>query len=90
MLQHVQPVEQVVAEAALLHLLAQRPVGGRHHAHVHLDGLRGRPRRIELAVLEHAQQLHLRGRRDVADLVQEQRAAVGQLEPPQPRARRPR
>ena len=35
---------------------------------------------VELAVLEHAQQLHLRGGRHVADLVEEQRAAVGLLE----------
>ena len=34
----------------------------------------------ELAVLEHAQQLGLHGRRHVADLVEEERAAVGLLE----------
>ena len=35
---------------------------------------------VDLPLLEHAQQLDLRGQVDVADLVQEQRAAVGQLE----------
>ena len=35
---------------------------------------------LELALLQHAQQLHLRRQVDVADLVEEQRAALGQLE----------
>ena len=35
---------------------------------------------LELALLQHAQQLGLHRRRDVADLVEEQRAAVGELE----------
>ena len=37
---------------------------------------------LELALLQHAQQLHLDARIHVGDLVEEQRAAVGQLEPP--------
>ncbi len=48
----------------------------------HLD-LRARwfePRRCEAAGLQHAQQLHLPGERQVADLVEEQGAAVGGLE----------
>jgi hypothetical protein len=35
---------------------------------------------LELALLQHPQQLHLDRRRDVADLVQEHRAPVGLLE----------
>ena len=35
---------------------------------------------LELALLQHAQQLDLRRQVDVADLVEEQRAALGQLE----------
>src|SRR5690606_1006727 len=34
----------------------------------------------ELALLEHAQQLRLRSARHLADLVEEERAAVGELE----------
>ena len=34
----------------------------------------------ELALLQHAQQLHLRGRHHLGDLVEEQRAAMRQLE----------
>ena len=35
---------------------------------------------LELPLLQHAQQLDLHGRGEVADLVQEERAAVGHLE----------
>jgi hypothetical protein len=37
---------------------------------------------LEFALLQHAQQLHLHGWRQFAHLVQEQRAAVGQLQRP--------
>ena len=59
----------------LLHVL----VGGGDHPHVHPHGL-GAADPLELALLQHAQQLHLRAQVDVADLVEEQRAAFGQLE----------
>ncbi len=39
------------------------------------------PTRSSDAVLQHAQQAHLRGERQLADLVEEERAAVGALEP---------
>ena len=44
-----------------------------------LDRL-GAAEALELALLQHAQQLHLRLQVDVADFVEEQRAALGQLE----------
>ena len=59
--------------------LAQVGVGRGQHAHVHAPRL-ARAQALELAALQHAQQLHLAGRREVADLVEEQRAAVGGLE----------
>ena len=37
---------------------------------------------LELPLLQDAQELHLRRGREVADLVEEERAAVGQLEAP--------
>ena len=52
---------------------------GRHQAHVHLDRLRA-AEALELLLLQHAQQLGLQLRRDVADLVEEQRPLVRQLE----------
>ena len=44
----------------------------------------GRADPLELAFLQHAQELDLDVRRQVADLVEEDRAAVGQLEAPGP------
>ncbi len=38
------------------------------------------PSRRKRALLQHAQQLHLRGRRHLADFVEKERAAIGQLE----------
>ena len=77
----VEAVVQVLAEGAggdrALHVL----VGGGDEAHVDLDGL-GAAQALELPLLQHPQQLHLGGQVDVADLVEEQRAALGELEPP--------
>ncbi len=54
----------------------------RHHPHVDLDRLLAADA-LELLLLQRAQQLHLHRRRHVADLVEEQRPAVGELEPPE-------
>ncbi len=48
----------------------------RDDPHVHLDGLPSADR-LDLALLDRAQQFHLRGHRQFADLVEEQRAARG-------------
>ena len=54
-------------------------VGGGDHAHV--DAARRRAADAQhLALLQHAQQLGLEVGADLADLVEEQRAAVGALE----------
>ena len=77
-LQHddVEPVEQILAEPVLLHGRTEIDVGRGDHADV--DGARGAPAdRPHLALLEDAQQARLDGHRHVADLVEEQRAAVG-------------
>jgi hypothetical protein len=50
-------------------------------AHVHLERQAGTDA-LEALLLQHPQQLGLHGRLDLADLVEHQRAAVGQLEPP--------
>ena len=75
----VQPVEEVLAEASLLDGAPQVDVGGRHDPDVHLDGLDAAEPH-ELALLHHAQELGLGLEGDVADLVEEQRALVRQLE----------
>ncbi len=61
--------------------LGQVAVGRRDQADVHLDRLVG-PDPDDLARLERPEQLDLGRERDVADLVEEQGAAVGVLEPP--------
>ena len=84
----VQPVEQVLAQLALAHGLGRIDVGGGDDADVH--GLLAlAAERPERPFLQDAQQLGLRRRRHLRDLVEEQRAAVGQLEralPPRDRA----
>ena len=76
---HVDAVIEVLAECTARHRLLQVAVGGENQAHVHLDRFVAADA-LELAFLQHTQQLGLECRRDLADLVQEQRAAVRQLE----------
>ena len=78
-LDRVQAEQQILAEAARRDFGGQIGVGRRDDPHV--DAARARRAdALELAGLEHAQQLRLQVQRDVGDLVEEQRAAVGQLE----------
>ena len=75
----IDAVIKIGAEFAALHRRFEIPVGGENKAHVHLDRLRAADA-LELAFLQHAQQLGLEGRRNLADLVEKQRALVGQFE----------
>ena len=72
-------MEQVFAEQALAHPLLEVLVGGGDHAHVRAQRLVAADA-VELSVGQHAQQARLQVGRHVADLVQEQRAALGLLE----------
>jgi hypothetical protein len=58
----VQAVEQVLAEASAFDVVDQVAVGGRDDPHVHLDGLPSADR-LDLALLEGAQQFYLRRHR---------------------------
>ena len=78
----VQAVEQILAEAPGGDLGLDVPMRGGEDAHVDLDCLLAADA-LELALLQHAQQLELQARRHVADLVEEQRPLVGQLEAPE-------
>ena len=71
----VQPVVEVLAELAVLDLLQEVAVRRRDQADVDLDG-RARADRVDLAVLHGAQELDLHLVRQVADLVEEQRARM--------------
>ncbi|OPZ01793.1 MAG: hypothetical protein BWZ09_02644 [Alphaproteobacteria bacterium ADurb.BinA305] len=76
-----QAVVEILAEAPLTDLGLEIAVGRRNHTHV--DRHRSRAtERAELPFLQHAQQFHLEGRRGLADLVEEDRAAIGLLEAP--------
>ncbi|MCY1350908.1 hypothetical protein D9M69_371540 [compost metagenome] len=75
----VQAMEQVLAEFALAHQVFQVLVGGGDDPHVDLHR-RVPADPVELAVGQHAQQAGLGVGRHVADLVEEQGAAVGLLE----------
>jgi hypothetical protein len=72
----VQPVEEVLAKGAGPDRLVEVAVRRGDHPDVHAPWL-CRAHGHEGPVLEEAQELHLRGRRDLADLVEEERPAVG-------------
>ena len=76
---HVEAEEQVLAEQPLLDEDAQVLVGGRDDADVGLDRRAAADGGV-FALLQHAQQPRLRLHRHVADLVEEQRAALRLLE----------
>ena len=77
--QHVDAVEEVLAEAARLHVGGEVAVRRGDDAHVDLDVLRV-AEAPDVLLLQHAQELHLQVERQLADLVEEERAAVGLLE----------
>ena len=77
----VQAEEQILAELSGGNRVLQVAVGRRDQAHVDVLGAR-RAHALDLAGLEHAQQLGLLANRHVADLVEEDGAVVGQLEAP--------
>ena len=80
---HVEPVVQVLAEPPRLDQGLEVLVGRGHDPDVDADRLRAADA-LERHLLEHAEQLGLDLQVDVADLVEEQRAAVGLLEPARP------
>src|SRR5438045_3618064 len=80
-MEHVEPVEQVEPEPARGHLRREVAIRRRHDAHVGAQVARPADA-AEGHRLQYAQQLRLHGRGQLADLVEEQRPAVGDLEQP--------
>ncbi len=70
---------QIRAEGVRADRALEIPVRCRHDPHVDVNGL-SRSNTLDLLILQDAQQLGLSFGRQVADLVQEQRPAVGNLE----------
>src|SRR5437899_8270802 len=75
----IQAVIQIFAKLARADRLHEVPVRGRNDADVDLDGLRAADA-LELAFLHHAEELNLHALGNFADLIQENRPSVGQLE----------
>ena len=80
----VEPVVEILAEAAALDLVLEDAVRRGDDADVDLLGLAVADAEDD-ALLERAQQLHLEVERQLADLVEEERALVGRLELAGPR-----
>ena len=76
---HVQAIEQIVLEPALVDELTEVAVGRRDHANVHVLGA-FRAERLDFALLQDAQQLGLQADAHRPDLVEKDGAAVGQRE----------
>src|SRR5262249_279178 len=75
---NVQAVVEVFAKRPFFESGPQVAISGRDEANVDLQ--RARPAQaFELALLQNAQELHLNGRGDVADLIEEERAFIGEL-----------
>ena len=77
--QHVQPVEEVGAEAAGLDLGERIAVGGARRCRTSTRFSSLPPTRRNAAGLHEAQELRLEAEVHLGDLVEEQRAAVGEL-----------
>ena len=82
-----QPIEEILAEPAVGDELVEAAVGRGDDADGDADRLLAADA-LELAVLQDAKQLGLRRFVQVADFVQKDRAAVGQLELAAPQSRR--
>ena len=82
-LDDLEPVVEVLPEGAARDAVGEVAVGGGQDAHVDPPALvlADAP---DLPLLQRAQELDLHARRDLADLVQQQRPAVGRLEQARP------
>jgi len=82
-----QAIEQILAKRAGGDEFVEAAIGGRDDAHRDTNGLFAADP-LQLAVLQNAQELGLRGFMQVADFVEKDCPAVGQLEPAAPQRRR--
>ena len=74
-----QPVKQVRAEFSMTHRLFKVTIRRGDNAHIHFDGPAA-ANRLELLLLQYAQQFHLRFRRQFADFIEENCSVVGEFE----------
>src|SRR6476620_7653047 len=78
----VQPVEEILAEGPGSDVGREVTIGCCDQPYVDRDRM-VTPHALELALLQHAQKGDLSFHREFADLIQEQRPAVGDFKPPQ-------
>src|ERR1700683_5575946 len=76
---NIQTIIKIFAKGSLFEGLAQIAVGGRDQPHVHFHRARA-AEPLKLALLQNAQQLHLRRRRHIADFIKKQRSLIRQFE----------
>ena len=74
--EHVQPIEEIGAKGALLNHLLEILIGRGDHSHVHRRRAAAAAQSLNLLLLQRSEQFGLQFQRQVADFVQEQRAAV--------------
>ena len=84
---NVQPEEQILPKSPLRHFLLEVAIRGRDQTDIDRQRLRSADA-FKLTLLQHAQQLHLNCRTQIADLVEKQCAAIRQLETTLVRLRR--
>src|SRR5262245_3164060 len=77
-----QPVVKVLAESSSFDLAEQIAIGRGDHAHIDRAGS-VLADTFERSLLDHSQQLALKVEGNLADLVEKQRAAVGELKTPE-------
>jgi hypothetical protein len=73
--EHAQPVVEIFAEHAVPHGLLEIAVARREHAHVERNRFGG-AERLDLALLQHAQQLRLEAQVHFRDFVEQQRSGI--------------
>ena len=77
--ENIQSIVEVAAKLASIHHLRQITIRGSHQPNIHLVSP-GATQALELLFLQYTQQFGLQRRRNIAHLVQKERAFVGQLE----------
>src|SRR5262249_57087912 len=81
--EHVQAVEEIAPKRPRRHSGVQVPIRRRDHPYVDPDRSVSADS-LELALLQNPQEGELRVRRKIADLIEEDGPAVGELEPAEP------
>src|SRR5215470_11704106 len=79
--EHVESIEKILAELMVPNHGSEIAVRRGNQPHVDLDRLRA-SESLEFLLLDRPQQFRLEFQADVADLIQKERASIGQLESP--------